>query len=243
MVASHYDVLNLPSTATVEEIKRSFRRLARECHPDVIGWKDPTKLEWAESRFKRISHARDVLIDPVKRSNYDKTRESRQPDMYSYSYGFVYADSDVRQLTGAYFADYDLAWDEFISKPFGWVEKGLRFYYRWEFVLGVVMVAGFVVWLLLGYEFSTLELMRFMVTTRSAPTVESFIPFQMALTGVMWGVVLTAIATVYAIFMHPYSRRHSLTFRHQLFEQTSNMLAISTLVGGYVGATVGHFLF
>ncbi|MDQ3985869.1 MAG: molecular chaperone DnaJ [Actinomycetota bacterium] len=65
-MANHYEVLGVSRTATQEEIKRAYRRLARQNHPDANPG-DPT----AEERFKAITHAYDVLSDPHKRERYD----------------------------------------------------------------------------------------------------------------------------------------------------------------------------
>src|SRR5438552_12328928 len=60
-----YQVLGVPHDASEDEIKRTYRRLARELHPDVD--KDPE----AEHRFKQITAAYDVLKDPQRRRQYD----------------------------------------------------------------------------------------------------------------------------------------------------------------------------
>src|SRR5947199_5980010 len=60
-----YQVLGVPHDASEDEIKRTYRRLARELHPDVN--KDPE----AEHRFKQITAAYDVLKDPQRRRQYD----------------------------------------------------------------------------------------------------------------------------------------------------------------------------
>lgn len=60
-----YSVLGVSKTAGEEEIKKAFRKLARQYHPDV------NKSRGAESRFKEISEAYDILSDPEKRSRYD----------------------------------------------------------------------------------------------------------------------------------------------------------------------------
>ncbi len=63
----YYKELEVPKTATADEIKKSFRRLAREFHPDT----NPNNPA-AEERFKRISEAYDVLGDAEKRTKYDQ---------------------------------------------------------------------------------------------------------------------------------------------------------------------------
>jgi curved DNA-binding protein len=60
-----YEVLDVPRTATQDEIQKAYRKLARQHHPDVN--KDPG----AEDRFKEISEAYDVLSDPQTRRRYD----------------------------------------------------------------------------------------------------------------------------------------------------------------------------
>lgn len=62
----YYEVLGVPRAASQAEIKRAFRQLAREHHPDVS--KDPA----AADRFKIINEAYQVLGDPERRARYDR---------------------------------------------------------------------------------------------------------------------------------------------------------------------------
>ena len=64
-MADHYEVLGVDRDASPEEIKKAYRRLARELHPDVNPSAD------ASERFKLVTHAYDVLSDPQQRQNYD----------------------------------------------------------------------------------------------------------------------------------------------------------------------------
>jgi len=63
---NYYEKLGLEKTATKEEIKKAFRRLAQQHHPD----KNPNNSE-AEEKFKQINEAYQVLIDDEKRQRYD----------------------------------------------------------------------------------------------------------------------------------------------------------------------------
>src|SRR5678815_3304957 len=63
----YYATLGVARNATDAEIKKAFRKLARQYHPDVA--KDKKQ---AEEKFKEINEANDVLSDPEKRRKYDE---------------------------------------------------------------------------------------------------------------------------------------------------------------------------
>src|SRR5271165_4888064 len=63
----YYGILGVKKTASAEDIRKAFRKLARKYHPDV----NPGDKS-AEEKFKALSEANDVLSDPKKRKIYDQ---------------------------------------------------------------------------------------------------------------------------------------------------------------------------
>ena len=63
----YYETLGVPRGASDADIKKAFRKLAREYHPDVAKNK-----KQAEEKFKEINEAYEVLGDPAKRKRYDE---------------------------------------------------------------------------------------------------------------------------------------------------------------------------
>ncbi|KIZ01675.1 putative DnaJ subfamily B member 11 [Monoraphidium neglectum] len=71
---SYYDVLNVPKQASEQQIKRSYRKLALQYHPDKVSGSEEQKAE-AAKRFADINHAYETLSDPEKREIYDQYGE------------------------------------------------------------------------------------------------------------------------------------------------------------------------
>jgi len=64
----YYEVLGIPRNSTDEQIKKAYRKLAMQYHPD----RNPGKEEWANEKFKEINEAYGVLGDSQKRRQYDQ---------------------------------------------------------------------------------------------------------------------------------------------------------------------------
>ncbi len=85
MAGDYYQILGVSRDASKEELKRSYRRLARKYHPDV------NKEPGAEERFKEINRAYEVLSEPETRSRYDRFGEAGVSSGAGAS-GFEYGD-------------------------------------------------------------------------------------------------------------------------------------------------------
>lgn len=68
----YYETLGVARSASADDIKRAYRKLAKEWHPDRH---PPHKRKEVEERFKRIAEAHEVLSDPEKRKRYDELGE------------------------------------------------------------------------------------------------------------------------------------------------------------------------
>jgi curved DNA-binding protein CbpA len=69
----YYSILQVDKSANPEEVKKAYKKLARQWHPD----KNPENQEEATRKFKQISEAFQVLSDTMKRYDYDREREGK----------------------------------------------------------------------------------------------------------------------------------------------------------------------
>lgn len=101
----YYEIMGVARDATQDDIKRSYRKLARKYHPDVS---DDCA---AEERFKEVGEAYEVLKDPEKRAAYDQLgaqwhsgQEFRPPP--GWDQGFEFSDGGYTEADAAQFSDF-----------------------------------------------------------------------------------------------------------------------------------------
>lgn len=107
----YYEIMGLKRNASADEIKRAYRKLARQYHPDVSDSPD------AEARFKELGEAYEVLKDPEKRAAYDQLGQNwRNGQDFSpppgWNQGFEFHDDNIDPHETAGFS-------EFFSSLFG----------------------------------------------------------------------------------------------------------------------------
>ena len=116
----YYATLGVPATATQDEIKRAYRKLARKYHPDVS--KEPN----AEARFKEVAEAHEALIDGERRAAYDAIAQRHangQPfdPPPGWDSGFEYSGRghDAQAAGRGFDAGQDADFSEFFESLFG----------------------------------------------------------------------------------------------------------------------------
>lgn len=92
MARDYYQMLGIGRDSTTEEIKKAFRRIARETHPDA----NPGNPV-AESRFREAAEAYEVLVDPERRRRYDRGDTIDLSDLFT---GFGGLDDLLRSVFG-----------------------------------------------------------------------------------------------------------------------------------------------
>jgi curved DNA-binding protein len=109
----YYAILGLNKTASSDEIKKTFRKLARKYHPDM----NPGNKE-AEARFKEVNEAYEILSDPEKREKYDRYGQYWKQAAATGSSGWPGGVSNSVDFGGVDFSQYG-SFDEFINALLG----------------------------------------------------------------------------------------------------------------------------
>ncbi len=121
MAKDYYQILGMPRTATQEQIKKVYRKLAMQFHPD----RNPGKEPWANDKFKEINEAFGVLGDPQKRQQYDQFGTvGNIGDIFGSPFTRTTFEDLMKDLRGS-----GLGFD-FLDNIFGDMSKGRGFSFR-----------------------------------------------------------------------------------------------------------------
>lgn len=98
----YYEILGLSKSATADEVKKAYRNLALKYHPDRV---HSDKKKEAEEKFKEVSEAYEVLIDPQKKATYDQYGHEGVDNSFKQG-GFTWQDfhhfDDLKDIFGGY---------------------------------------------------------------------------------------------------------------------------------------------
>ena len=106
----YYEVLGVEKTASDDEIKKAFRRLAKKYHPDA----NPDNKKEAEAKFKEVNEAYEVLSDKQKRATYDQFGHSGAQGFGGQNGYYSYSTSGFDGFDG-----FDIDLDDIVSSIFG----------------------------------------------------------------------------------------------------------------------------
>ena len=121
----YYETLGVAKTATQDDIKQAYRKLARKYHPDV------SKLPDAEAKFKDINEANEVLKDPEKRAAYDQVgsgyqagQEFRPPPNWDEGFEFRGGEGQGGGFAGSFGGGEGFDTSDFFESLFGARARG-----------------------------------------------------------------------------------------------------------------------
>ena len=106
----YYEVLGVSKTATDEELKKAYRKLAKKYHPDA----NPDNKQEAEAKFKELNEAYEVLSDKQKRQNYDMFGHNGPQGGFGETTGNGYYSYSTSGFDG-----FDIDLDDIVSSIFG----------------------------------------------------------------------------------------------------------------------------
>jgi DnaJ-domain-containing protein 1 len=269
---THYQTLGVPQDATAEQIKKAFRALARQYHPDTLGNDNPDSPEMKEAgeRFKRITHAHDILSDPAKRRSYDF--ELQRPSFpaeggirvdFNGQPGFVRFNTqmpDSLSQEDLFRLMHESLMAQMYGAPAGWSGFGFfaqqhadllraqaairRFTARIVAVdrIATLLAILFGVWVIITWISGT-GLFQLLLSTASRPETESPIPIFGILIGLGVGMLVSTLVYLYAKRRWRHTGYELITLRVRMLKAVKDLSSTLLVLGSAAGLLVGRFFF
>ena len=135
--STYYDLLGVPKSASQEDIKKAWHRLAHQYHPDKVPDRLSELKRDAEEKFKQLKEAYEVLSDPAKRKEYDaKLDEFEKQTNHQQSR----PRSSAKQQRQYHSSTSSVPPSASATPP----PSGRKRYFRWRYILVALVVFGFV---------------------------------------------------------------------------------------------------
>jgi len=78
-MSDHYQLLGVNKDSTALEIKKAYKKLASQYHPDKVECLGPKLKDFASDEMRRLNEARDTLLDPKRKDEYDRSLVTDRP--------------------------------------------------------------------------------------------------------------------------------------------------------------------
>jgi hypothetical protein len=261
---THYEILGVAKDATTDDIKKAFRKLARENHPDTLTHLSETAPQRvaAEETMRRLTQAYDVLSDATKRRSYDISLSSGgfppgfnpfSPDAgVPFWYDFTSSSEKYQNSEASRQRLRDAAEHLRQTLKADLVDSRLRKTFLYRLIFTTLLIArptnsllfGVIVATFVTHLVSGMGVGEFLFATASHPEVFSIAPILTAFGFAMIGVVIRFVCVFYKAVVVEMYKALPVPAVYRLAYQAKRSSARMFIASGlFLGFTVGRLFF